>query len=374
MMQVHPDNPEIPKPRGPLARCFAIAVGILLLVFAWIVRTEDLVHCFEVSGLIFSFCGILKGVCYLSEEIVYQFRPRYRSSLMKALKACFNWKNVCVAVFLCFVSFKPEDCTRILAACACIMLFKGSQLSDPLAVEISEICENRKMNVAHGLAWSFYIGYLKLVLPRLKDSIQTFCDKKGNFVLKCKDTWKLHILMPLSCTIPDKLEDEDSNIEFLDNLPDIVIDRAGVRRRVYKHSLYAVYDDAKRPHHCVLECATPLLSLYEMSKESSAEFSTEDRLEQAKLFYRTLTDILDDSRDCRNSYRFIMYDDSEAAEDPHFLSKVILKHLQQQEKEEYSLSEGSEVQTDQHEAMSRDPTLMISNDAPRSLMSQQYIQ
>ncbi|MGH0170019.1 UNVERIFIED_CONTAM: hypothetical protein FKN15_067718, partial [Acipenser sinensis] len=178
----------------------------------------------------------------------------------------------------------------------------------PLAVEISAICENRKMNVAHGLAWSFYIGYLKLVLPRLKDSIQTFCDKKGNFVLKCKDTWKLHILMLLSCTIPDKLEEEDSNIEFLDNLPDIVIDWAGVRRKVYKHSLYAVYDGAKRPHHCVLECATPLLSLYEISKESSAEFSTEDRIEQAKLFYRTLKDILDNSRDCRNSYRFIMYD------------------------------------------------------------------
>jgi len=32
-------------------------------------------------------------------------------------------------------------------------------------VEISEICEVKKMNVAHGLAWSFYIGYLKLILP-----------------------------------------------------------------------------------------------------------------------------------------------------------------------------------------------------------------
>ncbi|KAK1138233.1 stimulator of interferon genes protein isoform X1, partial [Acipenser oxyrinchus oxyrinchus] len=229
--------------------------------------------------------------------------------------------------------------------------------------EISAICENRKMNVAHGLAWSFYIGYLKLVLPSKCVLFPSIYISLPSCLIS--DTWKLHILMPLSCTIPDKLEDEDSNIEFLDNLPDIVIDRAGVRRRVYKHSLYA-------PHHCVLECATPLLSLYEMSKESSAEFSTEDRLEQAKLFYRTLKDILDNSRDCRNSYRFIMYD--EAAEDPHFLSKVILKHLQQQEKEEYSLSEGSEVQTDQHKAMSRDPTLMISNDAPASLMSQQCIQ
>ncbi|XP_041079619.1 stimulator of interferon genes protein isoform X2 [Polyodon spathula] len=368
-MQVHPDNPEIPQPRGPLARYSAICFGILLSVFALIVQTDDIFHCFAVPGLIFSFCGILKGVCHLSEEIVFQFRPRYRSSLIEVLKACFSWKNVCVAVFLCFVSIKLEDWICILTACACFMLFTGSQFWSPTAVEISTICENRKMNVAHGLAWSFYIGYLKLVLPKLKDSIQIFCDKNKNSILKCKDTWKLHILMPLSCTIPDKLEDEDSNIVFLENLPDIVIDRAGVRTRVYKHSLYAIYDDAKRPHHCVLEYATPLLSLYGMSNESLAEFSREDRLEQAKLFYRTLKDILDNSRDCRNSYRFIMYDDSQAAGDPHFLSKEILKHLQQQEKEEYSLSEGSEVQTDQHEAMSQDPTLMISNEAPRSLLS-----
>lgn len=36
----------------------------------------------------------------------------------------------------------------------------------PSEVEVSDICEGRKMNVAHGLAWSFYLGYLRLVLPR----------------------------------------------------------------------------------------------------------------------------------------------------------------------------------------------------------------
>ena len=36
----------------------------------------------------------------------------------------------------------------------------------PSAVEISEMSERSKQNVAHGLAWSYYIGYLKIVLPR----------------------------------------------------------------------------------------------------------------------------------------------------------------------------------------------------------------
>ncbi|MGH0149594.1 UNVERIFIED_CONTAM: hypothetical protein FKN15_044733 [Acipenser sinensis] len=185
----------------------------------------------------------------------------------------------------------------------------------PLAVEISAICENRKMNVAHGLAWSFYIGYLKLVLP-------------------------------------NKLEEEDSNIEFLDNLPDIVIDRAGVRRRVYKHSLYAVYDGAKRVR--IQTQHIPVL----LKHFQHRHWPVLPCVEASAAIYLPAWNM----------------QDSEAVEDPHFLSKVILKNLQQQEKEEYSLSEGSEVQPDQHEAMSRDPTLMISNDALRSLMSQQYTQ
>lgn len=38
-------------------------------------------------------------------------------------------------------------------------------LQGPAPVEISEICEMKKMNVAHGLAWSFYLGYLRFLLP-----------------------------------------------------------------------------------------------------------------------------------------------------------------------------------------------------------------
>ena len=41
-----------------------------------------------------------------------------------------------------------------------------SHVQGPSEVEVSEICETRKMNVAHGLAWSFHLGYLNLVLPR----------------------------------------------------------------------------------------------------------------------------------------------------------------------------------------------------------------
>lgn len=53
---------------------------------------------------------------------------------------------------------------------------------------------------------------------------------------------RLLILVPLDASISHKLEDEDDNIRFYGNLPNCEMDRAGVQGRVYKHSVYRVYD------------------------------------------------------------------------------------------------------------------------------------
>lgn len=59
-------------------------------------------------------------------------------------------------------------------------------------------------------------------------------------------------------------------------------------------------------HECVVEYATPLLTLYRMSQESSAGFGETERKEQVLLFYRTLKDILEHSLECRNRYTLIL--------------------------------------------------------------------
>lgn len=40
-----------------------------------------------------------------------------------------------------------------------------SRLQGLAPAEVSAVCEKRNFNVAHGLAWSYYIGYLRLILP-----------------------------------------------------------------------------------------------------------------------------------------------------------------------------------------------------------------
>nr|XP_025044135.1 stimulator of interferon genes protein [Pelodiscus sinensis] len=214
-----------------------------------------------------------------------------------ACKALFS--GSCLQLFL-----------KLILACLCHLLNFTFGLQRPSAVEMSEICEKNNRNVAHGLAWSYYVGYLKFVLPRLKDLISEF-NRDNKNLLACKETWKLHILLPLSCEIYNDLEKADSHIQYCKDLPELVLDRAGTKRRVYKQSIYGVMGEDKKLSYCVVEYATPLQSLYAMSQDESAAFSRQDRLEQAQLFCRTLEEILQSSKECAGCYRLVVYEGEE---------------------------------------------------------------
>lgn len=72
---------------------------------------------------------------------------------------------------------------------------------------------------------------------------------------------------------------------------------------------------ALQARHCAVEYATPLQTLYAMSQDECAAFSRDDRLEQAKLFYRTLEEILRGSKECTGTYRLIAYEGERAGDE-----------------------------------------------------------
>ena len=77
----------------------------------------------------------------------------------------------------------------------------------------------------------------------LEDSITAFrSTHRASSPFWGRGTRKLIILVPLNANISHKLEEQDDNIRFYDNLPNTEMDRAGVRGRVYKHSVYRVLD------------------------------------------------------------------------------------------------------------------------------------
>ncbi|TKS72670.1 Stimulator of interferon genes protein [Collichthys lucidus] len=350
--------------------------------------------------LILTLGPLLHGLCLLAEEMLNHANTRHRGRglLSHVLPACgLGGKTLLAAglagllLYLVGHPLRHDGyCWKLLFLSSVLYpLFKSLGVLGPSEVEVSDICEGRKMNVAHGLAWSFYLGYLRLVLPRLEDSITAFCaTHQSSTSFWGRGNRKLLILIPLNANISHKLEDEDDSIRFYDNLPNNEIDRAGVRGRVYKHSVYRVQDEDGKGYNCAVEYATPLLTLYNMSQESRAGFGEPERRQQVLLFYTTLQDILENSLECRNRYKLILLND-EHEDDPHFLSKAILRHLQQQEKEEFCLSPPPPHQEVVHpsanastdsprcaaannvwccsDPMSREPTLMFSLDKPQPL-------
>ncbi|XP_037316689.1 stimulator of interferon genes protein [Pungitius pungitius] len=402
MLRLREQDALIPRPRGTLPKACAVALTATAIGGTVFLSPERLFGWVAMVILILTLGPLLHGICLMAEEVLNHSNTRYRGQrlLSHVLPACgFGGKTLLaagLAGLLVYVAGHPlsnrSQCWKLLILTSVLYaLFKSLGVLGPSEVEVSEMCEGRKMNVAHGLAWSFYLGYLRLVLPRLEDSITAFRDTHE--APWGRGSRKLLILIPLNANISHKLEDEDDNIRFYDNLPNNNMDVAGVRGRVYKHSVYRVFDENGKVHECVVEYATPLLTLYGMSQESSAGFGEPERRRQVLLFYRTLQEILERSLECRNRYRLILLND-EHEDDPHLLSKAILRHLEQQEKEEFSLTptptqetvhppikESSDVERSARllqlppisgnncppEPMSREPTLMFSLEEPQPL-------
>nr|XP_020451022.1 stimulator of interferon genes protein [Monopterus albus] len=389
----------IPRPRGSLPKVCAAALAAITILGTMALSPERLLGWVAMVTLTLTLGPLLHGLCLVVEEMLNHSKTRYRGRglLGHVLQASGLMGKTLLAaglaVLLLYLVGNPlphkGQCWKLLfLASAVYTLFKSLGVLAPSEVEVSDICEGRKMNVAHGLAWSFYLGYLRLVLPRLEDSIKAFIAKhQESFTFLDRGSKKLLILIPLNASISDKLEDQDDRICFYDNLPNNEINRAGVRGRVYKHSVYRVQDEQGKAHDCVVEYATPLLTLYSMSQESSAGFGEPERRQQVLLFYKTLQEILDRSLECRNRYKLILLND-EQEDDSHALSKAILRHLQQQEKEEFCLTPPPNQEMAHpfasrssnppnsvpmngvwhcQEAMSSEPTLEISMEKPQPL-------
>ena len=98
-------------------------------------------------------------------------------------------------------------------------------------------------------------------------------------------------MLPKNCAAVREITLSDPRITVADSLSPLEINRAGIKKRSYKHTVHKIV--IPRPHgreideenvyHCVVEYATPLMSLYEMFKHPEADFSRQERDHQVKL-------------------------------------------------------------------------------------------
>ena len=147
------------------------------------------------------------------------------------------------------------------------------------SVETSEINEREQENLADGLAWGYYFGYLKLVLPKLEEQIAKSEQFRYKITMK-----KLFILLPQEGFTEDNIEDADDRVKWDGNLPEYKRNRGGIKARSYKHAVHRIEmprpDGGVDEYHFVLEYATPLMTLYDMSEH--AALSRQERDHQVR--------------------------------------------------------------------------------------------
>lgn len=166
--------------------------------------------------------------------------------------------------------------------------------------------------MAAGLAWSYYFGYLKLVLPRLEQRIS----ESEQFRYKITDK-ELFILLPKTCFTCDDIEQADSRVKWVGNLPESKINREGSKDRSYKHAVHEVgmhcpADGTMEEYYFIVEYATPLMTLYDMFVD--AQLTDPERDQQIMLFTRKLSEILDENAECRGKYKLVPISGNETNE------------------------------------------------------------
>lgn len=358
-----PENPEMNNGFGPLpirrgnkaifCATVVTAVSLLALYFhqTYVEQKQNhgVIMFFLCMSIVAMFLGeLLRRVCLLVEE-VYHKETRYEGNWKNVFRKVLSVKNPYVGLgdtamyilllVVCYTAYHTytENKTAISSdggKYLGLILFLNivtvptfgylAGIKSPAEVERSDMNEKYKKNLADGLAWSYYFGYLKLVLPHLPTQI----DRSNQEFRENIYPIKLLILLPKDCYCYKSLSECDDRIKSLGNLPPLSINRAGVQKRQYHHTVHKItipkYDQYEGEYYCLVEYATPLMSLYDMTKDSNAGFSKEECLEQVKIFVRKLTEILEGDKDCHGKYQLVLLADTSTRKD---LATVIVKNI-----------------------------------------------
>ncbi|XP_062608695.1 stimulator of interferon genes protein-like, partial [Saccostrea cucullata] len=183
-------------------------------------------------------------------------------------------------------------------------------------------------NLAHGFAWGYYFGYLKIILPNLNARAREWRNENGK---DGKMSDKLFLLFPRSCRCGDSLSDEYPLIEHVGHLPVITKNRAGTVARQYRNSIYSVKDDKGVEYYFVGEYVTVIHTMYEMEQNAKTGLQTGEKYIQAMRFYLAIKDILDKDPECSKNYKIIFYDDKSNSSEkiPQLICREIKKQIKE---------------------------------------------
>lgn len=282
------------------------------------------------------FCGLLasKLLSGLAHDVLV-FRKRY------ALKGiCRNYWNENIKLCFVFVIFvyimisNGLKLTRVAAFFVGVMSYILKKLfCKHTYAEISQAIEDNRTNIGKASAYTYLYNYLDKVLPGIKRRIESFkLNHESNTspiptdAIPTNDhdiiiSNKLYVLIPKSGNSPqyETLCKADSDVEYVDDLNSIEMDKDGHKNRQFHNSVYRIKDNKGSYLHFVGEFATPLTAIYKMQNK----YKTNQTMDQIQIFYQTLNDCLKQRRVVHGNVCHLVYYDDDPACHPHPISKIM---------------------------------------------------
>lgn len=202
---------------------------------------------------------------------------------------------------------------------------------------IIDIDSMRGLDYGTGMAFNYYHGYLRIILPSLGTFNKGLLEKIQNVEDSHNIAVALHkliILIPMSTYIsPDLKETSYQWMESAIHLEEEIRDRAGVKRRTYRNVVYKIYPDGRKlnsiPVYVVAEGATPVLTFFEALRCAHNETNIYRKYYKhiIKQFYNKLKELLDNDPECKDLCELIYYDDCDTNGAKVNVAKVILERL-----------------------------------------------
>ncbi|KAL5011541.1 hypothetical protein ScPMuIL_010092 [Solemya velum] len=204
-------------------------------------------------------------------------------------------RDRCMFVPILLPDATIDDIPRSFARVTCIEMKGNPDYLDQvtLALSVPEPPIESQLpagNVGHGLAWSFFYGYLNLILPDIDSRVKRSEWWDGSYCRRHM-SYKYFVMLPDTCLCHETLTDEDANITHVGYLEDVVKSRAGTVGRCYRNTVYKVVH-AGEEYYCVCEYATAVLVMHEMEVNQLAGLTAHDRKLQVERFHKTLESIL----------------------------------------------------------------------------------
>ncbi|XP_063984278.1 stimulator of interferon genes protein homolog isoform X2 [Diachasmimorpha longicaudata] len=297
--------------------------------------------------LTMAICGLLIRVCNFFAEIQF-IDIHYDSQLTNVLKATFdfNGPSLCLT-FVCLMAlsaYSVKEGNPVVLAWShgpfpCFLAFALSYI----LIHVVDLNETKHMTArtirsmagadyGGGMAFSYFYGYLKIILPGLRKKMEIYEGEQGVTI----PVKKMFILIPRSGHIPPDLCDASHQwLEGTTNLEHIVTDRAGVKRRNYKNTVYKIHPNGlgkgHRPIYVVTEGATPMLTFWEILSHDHRQTATfkQNKMQIISAFYKVLSELIDNDPECQDVCELIYYKDYENGSKIN-VAEILLNRIQVQ--------------------------------------------